>query len=355
MVHIEKKLFNQINYTSSSIGRKYLFNEIKNPLSNKENIEKRYTVLEKFLHNDNHNKIREYVKMYENLDIGLRGYNDKSFYSEDVIKISAQTVNFVRYLDEIKILHLLDSYTDNFNNQTLIKLIGEVDFYCNNAIFSIRNKCTRPVIYNNYTFGFNVANMRSLYINDCVPINIKQNNSGFVIFGENASGKSCVVNSICDNILLAQTGLFTPCDKFCFYPYKNIFGILYKNDDVSKKQSHFTNEIDKINTICNDCNENSLIIGDEICHNTEVKSGCDITSAIIHFLHSKNANFIISSHYHDITKILDKNKCSFHHMENYELCDGICNSYYGNSIATKLISNNEIKDLVSYYSNKKKM
>ena len=41
--------------------------------------------------------------------------------------------------------------------------------------------------------------------------------------GQNAVGKTSIIRSIGITVIMAQAGLFVPCEKFEYYPYKNIF------------------------------------------------------------------------------------------------------------------------------------
>ena len=55
-----------------------------------------------------------------------------------------------------------------------------------------------------------------------------------LLFGTNAVGKSSLIKSIGISVILAQSGMFVPCSKFIFYPYKKIFTRIIGNDNIFK-------------------------------------------------------------------------------------------------------------------------
>jgi DNA mismatch repair protein MutS len=58
----------------------------------------------------------------------------------------------------------------------------------------------------------------------------------------------------------------------------------------------------ELRTILNHSDQNSLIIGDEVCSGTESNSAKSIFTAAIEWLHNKNSSFIFATHFHEINK-----------------------------------------------------
>ena len=57
---------------------------------------------------------------------------------------------------------------------------------------------------------------------------------GILLYGTNAVGKTSIIRSISITVIMAQAGLFVPCEKFEYYPYKNIFSRILGNDNLFK-------------------------------------------------------------------------------------------------------------------------
>ena len=184
-----------------------------------------------------------------------------------------------------------------------------------------------------------------------VPNDISLGKDGILLYGTNAVGKSSLIRSIGICIVLAQSGMFVPCSEFSFKPYNAIFTRILGNDDIFKGLSTFAVEMSELRTILNNSNENSLILGDELCSGTETNSAISIFVAGLTKLHAKKSSFIFATHFHQITKmkrIKKLNNLLMKHMEvkynpakdlliyNRKLKDGPGNSMYGLEVCKSL-------------------
>ena len=64
---------------------------------------------------------------------------------------------------------------------------------------------------------------------------------------------------------MVQAGMYAPAASYEFYPYNAIYTRLIGNDDLFKSLSTFAVEISELRTILNYADNNSLILGDELC------------------------------------------------------------------------------------------
>ena len=107
----------------------------------------------------------------------------------------------------------------------------------------------------------------------------------------------------------------------------------------------------EFNTILNNSDKNSLVLGDELCSGTETTSAISIFSAGVKILSDRNVNFIFATHFHEITKISLINEItnlSFKHLKvtydgekdiliyNRKLADGPGESIYGLEVCKSL-------------------
>jgi DNA mismatch repair protein MutS len=117
---------------------------------------------------------------------------------------------------------------------------------------------------------------------------------------------------------MAQAGLFVPCSEFVYKPYKSLFTRILGNDNLFKGLSTFAVEMSELRTILNNANENSLVLGDELCSGTETTSAISIFTAGIIQLEKRLSSFIFATHFHEITddkRIKTLDKIVFKHME----------------------------------------
>ena len=150
---------------------------------------------------------------------------------------------------------------------------------------------------------------------------------------------------------MAQAGLYVPCEAFTYFPYDYIFTRILGNDNLFKGLSTFAVEMCELRRILNNSNENSLILGDELCSGTESSSALSIFTSGLEQLHGKKSTFLFATHFHEIInyeeiKILKRMKMM--HMEviydeandrliyNRKLKDGPGNSMYGLEVCKSL-------------------
>ena len=157
-------------------------------------------------------------------------------------------------------------------------------------------------------------------------------------------------------VILAQCGLYVPCKKLVFSPYESLYARITGNDNILKGLSSFALEMTELRAILTRSNNNTLVIGDEICRGTEQTSGTSIVAATIKQLSDKKSSFIFASHLHkvpelQIIKELENIKC-FHLIVNYDektdnlvfnrkLKEGSGPNVYGLTVAKYLIDDNE--------------
>ena len=135
--------------------------------------------------------------------------------------------------------------------------------------------------------------------------NINSNNNpenvdGVLLYGTNAVGKTSFIKSIGIAIIMAQAGLFVACRTFRFSPYNYIFTRILGNDNIFKGLSTFAVEMSELRTILRMCDQNSLVLGDELCSGTESTSALSIFAAGVEQLHKIGASFIFATHFHEV-------------------------------------------------------
>jgi DNA mismatch repair protein MutS len=140
---------------------------------------------------------------------------------------------------------------------------------------------------------------------------------GILLYGTNAVGKTSLIRALGISIIMAQSGLFVPCSQFTFKPYHALFTRILGNDNLFKGLSTFAVEMSELRTILRLSNENSLVLGDELCSGTENSSAISIFVAGIQHLQKMKSSFLFATHLHEIVnydEIRDLSSVSLKHM-----------------------------------------
>ena len=141
-------------------------------------------------------------------------------------------------------------------------------------------------------------NTNEIYITNDLLFN--PDNNGYLLYGTNAVGKTSFIKSIGISLIMAQAGLYVPADFFSFSVYKSIYTRILGNDNLFKGLSTFAVEMTELRSILKNANQNSLILGDELCSGTESTSALSIFTAGIKYLSMKDCSFIFATHFHEI-------------------------------------------------------
>ena len=152
------------------------------------------------------------------------------------------------------------------------------------------------------------------------PNDIFLEESGLLLYGINASGKSCLMKSIGIAIIMAQAGMYVPCNSLEFYPYTKLFTRISTGDDIYQGHSTFMVEMLEFRHILKHADAASLVLGDEIAAGTEAQSALAIVAAGVHELAKRNSTFIFTTHLHDLLHIdiiKDLKNVSVKHLHAY--------------------------------------
>jgi DNA mismatch repair protein MutS len=158
-------------------------------------------------------------------------------------------------------------------------------------------------------------------------VSITPSQSGLLLYGVNASGKSSLMKAIGLAIIMAQSGMYVPCDELIFVPYTNIFTRISGNDNIYQGMSSFAVEMTELKNILIRADSRSLVLGDELCAGTESVSALSIVASGIEILLKKKAGFVFATHLHELLSIpeieshIEKGDVQVAHMHT-EIKDG---------------------------------
>jgi DNA mismatch repair protein MutS len=130
-----------------------------------------------------------------------------------------------------------------------------------------------------------------------------------ILYAFNACGKSSLLRSIGLSVVMAQCGLYVPCDEMELKPFKRILTQVDMYDNLWKSHSSFMAEMAGLNKILKLADGDTLVLSDELTKGTEVKSATSLFCSGIMQLVKKGAKFVFTTHLHDVTKCEKIIKC----------------------------------------------
>tara|TARA_Y100000389_G_scaffold154142_1_gene154595 strand:- start:385 stop:3441 length:3057 start_codon:yes stop_codon:yes gene_type:complete len=215
-----------------------------------------------------------------------------------------------KYSESLKSIHLF---------------LSDIDVACAAAQISIEYNYCKPEIIDHDKSCLIAQDIRhpiverihkdTEYIANSVTLGFEKD--GMLLFGTNACGKSTLMKAIGLAVILAQAGFYVPCSSFRYKPYTQVFTRILNNDNIFRSQSTFAVEMIELKSIFQLADENSLILGDELCSGTETFSALSIVSQSLVELSNKKSTFIITSHLHQLNFISVVNKIT--NMDIYHL------------------------------------
>ena len=194
--------------------------------------------------------------------------------------------------------------------------ISEIDLLQSNVLNVVDKGYTCPQIDNDAEHSYFKAEMlrhpiiehittKSKYIPNDVALGNTTNSAtssssvcGILLFGVNAVGKSSLMKSIGINIIMAQAGMYVASSKFTYKPYKYLFTRIRNNDNLYAGLSSFEVEMKEFKVILKYANQDSIILGDELCSGTETQDATALVASGIGLLSKRKSSFIFATHLH---------------------------------------------------------
>jgi DNA mismatch repair ATPase MutS len=133
---------------------------------------------------------------------------------------------------------------------------------------------------------------------------------GMLLFGVNAVGKSSLMKSIGINVIMAQAGMYVAASKFEYKPYKYLFTRIRNNDNLYAGLSSFEVEMKEFKIILKYANEDSIILGDELCSGTNSQDATALVAAGVGILSKRKCSFIFATHLHSLSTMSEITKLS---------------------------------------------
>ena len=231
-------------------------------------------------------------------------------------------------------LQFLDQFIERKYDSLVsaIRFASTLDVILCKAYIAKKYRYCRPVIENSRESSFVDArdirhaliehiNQKEIYVTNDLILNANEDSDqgirGMVLFGTNAVGKTSLIRALGIAVIMAQAGIYVPCSSFRYRPYTAIFSRILSNDNLFKGLSTFAVEISELGVILKNADQNSLILGDELCSGTETDSALAIFMTTLEHLHAKRSTFLFATHFHEILEfeeIQSLDKIGIYHL-----------------------------------------
>ena len=220
-----------------------------------------------------------------------------------------------------------DSITTLTTLITFAKFIAEIDVVQSNVLNVVEKGYVEPTIDMSHSHSFIKAEkMRhpiiehiskyTKYIPNDIMLGI-DGIDGMLLFGVNAVGKSSLMKSIGINIIMAQAGMYVASSSFVYKPYKYLFTRIRNNDNIYAGLSSFEVEMKEFKVILKYANEDSIILGDELCSGTETQDATALVASGVSNLSKRKSSFMFATHLHflaDMSYIKELNNVKLFHL-----------------------------------------
>ena len=259
-------------------------------------------------------KVFEYKTSKNDVEFHKQSASNNSISDEQINKlcknISITKVSLKDIITSVyyKFISQFEDYQSEL--ESIIQFITLIDIiYCKATIAKKYNYCKPQLKMDAKKSFVNVQKLRhclieylqtnEIYVTNDIVLG-DNNTDGILLYGTNAVGKTSLIRALGISLIMAQSGLFVPCSSFIFKPYNYIFTRIIGNDNIFKGLSTFAVEMSELRTILRLSDENSLILGDELCSGTENTSAISIFVAGIQKMHKNQSSFIFATHLHEI-------------------------------------------------------
>lgn len=243
--------------------------------------------------------------------------------------------------------------------EDIANYVAEIDVSISNAMTALDfGYCKPNIIHNSGDSSVSVKEIRNpigerMWKEKCVENDLSLSNSGMILYGVNAAGKSSCMKAVAYNIILAQSGGYCAASEFLLSPYRNIFTRVGNTDSLF--YSSFEMECLDIKSILQRSTSNTFVLLDELVASTENSSALAISYATVKRLSSRGVSFIFATHLTKLSSLIDSRKVisnvSVFHLSVKvtpkgfvylrKLQPGPCRKLYGIEIAKSIISDDE--------------
>lgn len=242
---------------------------------------------------------------------------DRKLFKEldEVTKKYVKTVDKV--LEQYQMLGLQDLYTFDYQLEFYIGAVKLVENARAKGLPMCRPKILPASEHKGVFKGvydmiyFNEACIHNLTSKDKVSvvtndISFDSDCGFYVLTGANNGGKTTFLRGVGICQLMAQTGLFVPCEECELSPVDYIYTHFPKEEKTGIDSSRFTMEMKEFKTISDTITENSMLLMNESIQSTTPKECVEIAGKLMRIFCKIGVHGIFATHLNDLAYEAEK-------------------------------------------------
>ncbi len=204
-----------------------------------------------------------------------------------------------------RILAELSSETGSFSDSISdsAKTAVTLDFIFAKSRLAFKMKAVAPEIGIDGSIELHKARHPLISASKVVPIDISLGGDfdTLVVTGPNTGGKTVALKTLGLLTLMAMSGLMIPAgDNSRIVFYKNVLADIGDEQSIEQSLSTFSAHMTNIIEILNACDENSLVLLDELGSGTDPVEGAALAVSILEYLKERGAKTAATTHYSEL-------------------------------------------------------